>query len=158
MMSGMVQWEGLVSGWSVGVRTNKEAMNSRRSGGIGIGGNGNGSRRRRSWRVCKPSLITNPESFQVGRFLGTYGFFNVTSTSSNFRTPELGQGTVTVIQGQLRGTSVLFKVYPGLRATSPDADLMASNELSTYSFLHVLSLFSFFLPTYALHFFSKQLQ
>ncbi|KAL9225055.1 hypothetical protein vseg_001023 [Gypsophila vaccaria] len=148
MMSGMVQWEGSVSGWSVGVRTNKEAMNSRRSGviGIGIGGNGSGSRRRWSWRVCKSSLITNPESFQVGRFLGTYGFFNVTSTStstfSDFRTPELGQGTVTVklyqgriIQGQLRGTSVLFKVYPGLRAASPDADLMASNELTTHSFL-----------------------
>ncbi|KAL9243443.1 hypothetical protein vseg_017330 [Gypsophila vaccaria] len=37
--------------------------------------------------------------------------------------------------GQLRGTSVLFKVYLGLRAASPYADLMASNELSTHSFL-----------------------
>ncbi|XP_074311720.1 uncharacterized protein LOC141647441 [Silene latifolia] len=105
--------------------------------------------------VCKASLITDPESFQVGRLLGTYGFFNVTTysgfTSSTFadeedvplfKTQDLGQGNVNIrlyqgriIQGPFRGTSVIFKVYPGQRAGGPEADMMASNELSTHAFL-----------------------
>ena len=32
----------------------------------------------RIFQRCKASLITNPESFQVGRLIGSYGFMNIT--------------------------------------------------------------------------------
>lgn len=35
----------------------------------------------RSSRICKASLITNPEDFEVGRSVGSYGFMNITSYS-----------------------------------------------------------------------------
>ncbi|KAK9732444.1 hypothetical protein RND81_04G000700 [Saponaria officinalis] len=132
---------GVVLPVPVSVRSSKPRMH--RSGRIGGGGG-----RRRSWRVYQSSLITNPESFEVGRLVGSYGFLNLTTYSSSdvLRTQDVGQGTVTVklykgriIQGQLRGTSVLFKVYPGQRAAGPEADLMASNELSTHAFLQSTS-------------------
>lgn len=34
--------------------------------------------RTRTSRVCKASLITNSDSFEVGRLIGSYGFMNVT--------------------------------------------------------------------------------
>lgn len=35
-------------------------------------------RRRVCGRCCKASLITNSDSFEVGRLIGSYGFMNVT--------------------------------------------------------------------------------
>ncbi|XP_021899720.1 uncharacterized protein LOC110816018 isoform X2 [Carica papaya] len=40
-----------------------------------------------------------------------------------------------VAQGPLKGTSVIFKVYPGRRAAGIEADMMAANELNTHAFL-----------------------
>lgn len=34
--------------------------------------------RTRSIRLCTASLITNPDSFEVGKLIGSYGFMNVT--------------------------------------------------------------------------------
>lgn len=103
------------------------------------------------------NLITNPDDFQVGPFLGSYGFFNVTSYSGfqsgvdyeylsegigKLRTQDVGEGGVNIrlyegriTQGSLRGTSVIFKVYPGQRTGGAEADIMAANELSTHAFL-----------------------
>ncbi|XP_057541295.1 uncharacterized protein LOC130819321 isoform X1 [Amaranthus tricolor] len=102
-------------------------------------------------------LVTNPDDFQVGPFLGSYGFFNVTSYSGfqsgvdygylsedmgKLKTQDIGEGGVEIrlyegriTQGHLRGTPVLFKVYPGQRAGGVEADMMAANELSTHAFL-----------------------
>lgn len=38
----------------------------------------------RTFRCCKASLIMNPESFEVGRLVGSYGFMNVTRCSISF--------------------------------------------------------------------------
>lgn len=35
-------------------------------------------RRRAGGRYCKASLITNSDSFEVGRLIGSYGFMNIT--------------------------------------------------------------------------------
>nr|CAB3450755.1 unnamed protein product [Digitaria exilis] len=40
-----------------------------------------------------------------------------------------------VVQGPLRGTQAVFKVYPGARAGASEADVMALNELRTHAFL-----------------------
>ncbi|XP_057450187.1 uncharacterized protein LOC130741341 isoform X2 [Lotus japonicus] len=40
-----------------------------------------------------------------------------------------------VSQGPLRGTPVVFKVYPGRRAAGAVADMMAANELNSHVFL-----------------------
>ncbi|KAF2946458.1 uncharacterized protein [Oryza sativa Japonica Group] len=40
-----------------------------------------------------------------------------------------------VVQGPLKGTEALFKVYPGSRSGASEADLMAVNELRTHAFL-----------------------
>nr|CAB3447582.1 unnamed protein product [Digitaria exilis]CAB3479597.1 unnamed protein product [Digitaria exilis] len=80
--------------------------------------------RRRSLRPISAALMTNPAYFEVGRFLGGYGFMNIT---------RLYEGRV--VQGPLRGTQAVFKVYPGARAGASEADLMALNELRTHAFL-----------------------
>lgn len=40
-----------------------------------------------------------------------------------------------MVQGPLRGTQAVFKVYPGALAGASEADLMAVNELRTHAFL-----------------------
>ncbi|GKV05588.1 hypothetical protein SLEP1_g17583 [Rubroshorea leprosula] len=45
------------------------------------GTNVNSASRTRLTRLCRASLITNPDSFDVGRLIGSYGFMNVTSYS-----------------------------------------------------------------------------
>ncbi|KAF3456915.1 hypothetical protein FNV43_RR01569 [Rhamnella rubrinervis] len=112
----------------------------------------------RSTRICKASLITNSDSFEVGRFIGSYGFMNITSYTGfqsgtdsteystadvgRLRVQDVGEGSVKirlyegrVSQGPLRGTSVVFKVYPGQRAGGKEADMMAANELNAHAFL-----------------------
>ncbi|XP_030534173.2 uncharacterized protein LOC115743503 [Rhodamnia argentea] len=101
---------------------------------------------------CKATLnlVTDPDSFQVGRLLGSYGFINITSysglqsssTSGQFKTQDVGEGSVKirlyegrVVQGPLAGSSVVFKVYPGQRAGGTEADMMAANELNSHAFL-----------------------
>ncbi|KAG2660692.1 uncharacterized protein LOC120713431 [Panicum virgatum] len=123
--------------------------------------------RRGSLQPVSAALMTNPAYFEVGRFLGGYGFMNITSYSSSqfgepsnvagiqdlglgysaeelesLRVQDIGEGEVTirlyegrVVQGPLRGTQAVFKVYPGARAGASEADLMALNELRTHAFL-----------------------
>ncbi|XP_030935031.1 uncharacterized protein LOC115960331 isoform X1 [Quercus lobata] len=113
--------------------------------------------RTRRLGLCKATLITNSDSFEVGRLLGSYGFMNITSYSGfqsgadteyppgdlgQLRVQDVGEGNVKislyegrVSQGPLRGTSVLFKVYPGQRAGGMEADMMAANELNAHTFL-----------------------
>ncbi|BAS80406.1 Os02g0694800, partial [Oryza sativa Japonica Group] len=130
-----------------------------------------GGWRRRPFRRSPPpisaALMTNPAYFEVGRYLGGYGFMNITSyPSSQFgglpdvagiqnlglgyspeeierlRAQDVGEGEVNirlyegrVVQGPLKGTEALFKVYPGSRSGASEADLMAVNELRTHAFL-----------------------
>lgn len=111
----------------------------------------------RRFRCCKASLITNPESFEVGRLVGSYGFMNITSYSGpqlgldleyssqdvgRLRFQDVGEGSVKIrlyegriTQGPLRGTPVIFKVYPGQQVGGVEADMMAANELNAHSFL-----------------------
>ncbi|KAE8077488.1 hypothetical protein FH972_016048 [Carpinus fangiana] len=111
------------------------------------------SRTRTRRRLCKATLITNSESFEVGRLFGSYGFMNITSYSgfqsgtdieyssrdlSRLGVQDVGEGTVKirlyegrVSQGSLRG----MPVYPGQRAGGKEADMMAANELNAHSFL-----------------------
>ncbi|XP_031247311.1 uncharacterized protein LOC116105027 [Pistacia vera] len=105
-------------------------------------------------RVCKASLITSADSFEVGRLIGSYGFMNVTSYSGfqdveyssgdlgRLRVQDVGEGSVKIrlyegriAQGPRRGTPVIFKVYPGQRAGGIEADMMAANELNAHAFL-----------------------
>ncbi|XP_065008824.1 uncharacterized protein LOC135639036 isoform X3 [Musa acuminata AAA Group] len=60
------------------------------------------------------------------------------------RVQDVGEGRVKirlyegrVIQGPLKGTRVIFKVYPGRRAGGVEADMMAANELGTHVFLQL---------------------
>uniref|UniRef100_A0A0E0CQ40 Protein kinase domain-containing protein n=1 Tax=Oryza meridionalis TaxID=40149 RepID=A0A0E0CQ40_9ORYZ len=131
-----------------------------------------GGWRRRPFRRSPPpisavALMTNPAYFEVGRYLGGYGFMNITSYSSSqfgglpdvagiqnlglgyspeeierLRAQDVGEGEVNirlyegrVVQGPLKGTEALFKVYPGSRSGASEADLMAVNELRTHAFL-----------------------
>ncbi|KAF7825016.1 Tyrosine-protein kinase [Senna tora] len=111
----------------------------------------------RNSRICKATLITNSDWFQVGRLIGSYGFMNITSYSpfpsgpitefspgdlGGLKVQDVGEGSVKiklyegrVSEGPLRGTSVVFKVYPGQRAAGGEADMMAANELNAHSFL-----------------------
>ncbi|XP_010091271.2 uncharacterized protein LOC21393593 isoform X4 [Morus notabilis] len=113
--------------------------------------------RTRTNRLCRASLITNSDSFEVGRLIGSYGFMNVTSYSGfpsnadgeyssgdmgQLRVQDVEEGSVKirlyegrVSQGPLRGTPVVFKVYPGQRAAGIEADMMAANELNAHTFL-----------------------
>ncbi|XVF30504.1 hypothetical protein REPUB_Repub16aG0063800 [Reevesia pubescens] len=115
------------------------------------------SRRTRSSRLCTASLITSPDSFQVGRLIGSYGFMNVTSYSGfqsgegleyssgdlgKLRVQDVGEGSVKIrlyegriAQGPFKGAPVIFKVYPGQRAAGIEADMMAANELNAHAFL-----------------------
>ncbi|KAL3342458.1 hypothetical protein AABB24_026468 [Solanum stoloniferum] len=108
--------------------------------------------------LCVSSLITNSDSFEVGRLIGSYGFMNVTSYSGlqsgmgmdyavsedigNFKVQDIGEGSVKirlyegrVAQGPLRGTRVIFKVYPGQQVGGIEADMMAANELNAHASL-----------------------
>ncbi|KAF5196923.1 Ribonuclease E/G-like protein [Thalictrum thalictroides] len=106
-------------------------------------------------------MITNPDDFQVGRMMGSYGFMNVTSYSTfqsnseldlqyspqvdidQFRVvQDVGEGQVKirlyegrVAKGPYEGTRVIFKVYPGRRAGGTEADMMAANELNAHASL-----------------------
>ncbi|CAL9160293.1 unnamed protein product [Musa hybrid cultivar] len=125
------------------------------------------SDRRTRHPSIRADLITEPDAFEVGRFVGSYGFMNITSYSSfqsggfsnanvfdefspgyssedmeRLRVQDVGEGRVKirlyegrVIQGPLKGTGVIFKVYPGRRAGGVEADMMAANELGTHVFL-----------------------
>lgn len=62
--------------------------------------------------LCVASLITNSDSFEVGRLIGSYGFMNVTSYSGlqsgmgmdyavsedigSFKVQDVGEGNVTI--------------------------------------------------------------
>ncbi|KAJ4799917.1 Protein kinase superfamily protein [Rhynchospora pubera] len=104
------------------------------------------------------ALMTDPNYFQVGRLVGSYGFVNITSYSSfqtegmstydriqevdKLRVQNVGEGQVKiriyegrVIQGRLQGTNVLFKVYPGRITGGTESDLMAANELGSHASL-----------------------
>ncbi|KAL5213060.1 hypothetical protein ABZP36_023907 [Zizania latifolia] len=130
-----------------------------------------GGWRRRPLRRSPPpisaALMTNPAYFEVGRYLGGYGFMNITSYSSSqfgglpdvagiqdlgfgyspeeierLRAQDVGEGEVNirlyegrVVQGPLKGTETVFKVYPRSRFGASEADLMAVNELRTHVFL-----------------------
>ncbi|GAY56638.1 hypothetical protein CUMW_173430 [Citrus unshiu] len=55
---------------------------------------------------------------------------------------DVGEGSVKIrlyegriAQGPLKGTSVMFKVYPGQRTGGIEADMMAANELNAHAFL-----------------------
>ncbi|XP_012070228.1 uncharacterized protein LOC105632456 isoform X2 [Jatropha curcas] len=107
---------------------------------------------------CTASLIMNPDSFEVGKLIGSYGFMNITSYSGyqsgmdleyssavnmgQLKMQDVGEGGVKIrlyegriVQGSLKGTSVVFKVYPGRRAGGVEADMMAANELNTHAVL-----------------------
>ncbi|GAV89553.1 hypothetical protein CFOL_v3_32967 [Cephalotus follicularis] len=98
-------------------------------------------------RLCKASLITSPDSFEVGRLVGSYGFINITSYSGfkdtgGLRAQKMRDGSVNirlyegrVVGGPLRGTPILFKVYPGKRVGGSEADMMAANELNAHAVL-----------------------
>ncbi|XP_028120552.1 uncharacterized protein LOC114317947 [Camellia sinensis] len=108
-------------------------------------------------RMFKASLITNSDSFEVGRLIGSYGFINITSYSGlqlgldiensagdvgRLRVQDVGEGNVKIrlyegriAQGPLRGTPVIFKVYPGQQVGGVKADMMAANELNVHAFL-----------------------
>ncbi|KAL3565240.1 hypothetical protein D5086_033286 [Populus alba] len=110
-------------------------------------------RTKTSRRLCvASSLITSPESFEVGRLIGSYGFMNITSYSAGgmdfeysggqLKLQDVGEGSVKIrlyegriAQGSLRGTPVVFKVYPGQRAGGIEADMMAANELNAHAAL-----------------------
>ncbi|XP_065854292.1 uncharacterized protein [Euphorbia lathyris] len=114
----------------------------------------NSSSRTGSPRLCRASLITTPDSFEVGRLIGSYGFMNITSYSGyqlgmdmdysplnveKLKVQDVGEGGVTIrlyegriAQGLLKGTRVIFKVYPGQRAGGVEADMMAANELNAH--------------------------
>ncbi|XVE62284.1 hypothetical protein DITRI_Ditri06bG0105700 [Diplodiscus trichospermus] len=115
------------------------------------------SRRTGLSRLCTASLLTNPDSFEVGRLIGSYGFMNVTSYSGfqsgsdleyssgdlgQLRVQDVGEGSVKIrlyegriSQGPFKGTPVIFKVYPGQRAAGIEADMMAANELNAHASL-----------------------
>ncbi|XP_021282358.1 uncharacterized protein LOC110415143 [Herrania umbratica] len=115
------------------------------------------SSRTRSSRLCRASLITSPDSFEVGRLIGSYGFMNVTSYSGfqagadveyssgdlgQLRVQDVGEGSVKIrlyegriAKGPFKGTPVIFKVYPGQRAGGLEADMMAANELNAHALL-----------------------
>ncbi|KAL8538356.1 hypothetical protein ACS0TY_000373 [Phlomoides rotata] len=114
-------------------------------------------RRRVGNTCCKASLITSSDSFEVGKLIGSYGFMNISSYSGTqssidmeylsgdigrLRAQDVGEGSVKIrlyegriAQGPLRGTPVIFKVYPGQRVGGLEADLMAANELSAHASL-----------------------
>ncbi|KAK1285088.1 hypothetical protein QJS10_CPB20g01215 [Acorus calamus] len=117
----------------------------------------------RTPQSLRAALITSPDDFEVGRFVGSYGFMNVTRQNlshtfiaigrfeetvyssddmERLRVQDVGEGQVKirlyegrVIQGPIRGTKVIFKVYPGQRAGGIEADMMAANELNAHASL-----------------------
>ncbi|XP_078437563.1 protein kinase superfamily protein [Wolffia australiana] len=121
---------------------------------------------KRCIRCVRSCLVTDAEDFEVGRFIGSYGFMNVTSYSSlnrggfsggglyqmeasystedieRLKVQDVGEGQVKIrlyegriSKGPIRGTRVIFKVYPGLRAGGVEADMMAANEVNCHAFL-----------------------
>ncbi|KAM7272935.1 hypothetical protein ACFE04_027599 [Oxalis oulophora] len=114
-------------------------------------------------QLCIACLITSPDSFEVGRLIGSYGFMNITSFSGfqsdyssgdddvgRLRVQDVGEGSVKIrlyegriARGSFRGTPVMFKVYPGQRAGGIEADEMAANELNAHAYLQNSSKGSF---------------
>ncbi|CAN6486556.1 unnamed protein product [Victoria cruziana] len=110
-------------------------------------------------------LMTNPNDFQVGRFIADYGFMNITSYSfqsgsfldaggldvdtrnpqndiESLRVQDVREGPVKirlydgrVTQGPKKGTRVMFKVYPGKWNGGIEAEMMAANELNAHASL-----------------------
>ncbi|XP_048496729.1 uncharacterized protein LOC104887995 isoform X3 [Beta vulgaris subsp. vulgaris] len=84
-------------------------------------------------------------SFRLSSYSGfesgvDYGYLS--EDMGKLRTQDVGEGGVNIrlyegriTQGSYKGTSVLFKVYPGQRAGGVEADMMAANELSTHLYL-----------------------
>ncbi|KAF8380732.1 hypothetical protein HHK36_028222 [Tetracentron sinense] len=113
--------------------------------------------RNRAFPLCKATLITDSDDFEVGRLIGSYGFMNITSYSSfqsgldmeystedmgRLKVQDVGEGPVKirlyegrVAKGPLQGTQIIFKVYPGQRAGGIEADMMAANEINAQAFL-----------------------
>ncbi|KAF5450664.1 hypothetical protein F2P56_030993, partial [Juglans regia] len=75
------------------------------------GSSSNSVTRTRPCRLCKATLITNSESFEVGRLVGSYGFMNITSYSGfqsgtdieyssgdlgRLRVQDVGEGSVKI--------------------------------------------------------------
>ncbi|CAK9146589.1 unnamed protein product [Ilex paraguariensis] len=112
----------------------------------------------RMFRRYRANLITNPDSFEVGRLIGSYGFMNITSYSGFqsrldieypsedmriLRVQDVGEGNVKIrlyegriAQGSLRGTPVIFKLQEGSGGLSEGLWRRASaavNWLSRYS-------------------------
>ncbi|XP_047321769.1 uncharacterized protein LOC124925736 [Impatiens glandulifera] len=109
----------------------------------------------------KATLITNSDSFLVGKLIGSYGFMNITSYSrpqtgfemdyspdelGQLRIQDVGEGDVMIrlyegkiAQGMLKGTPVTFKVYPGQQVGGLEADMMAANELNAHVYLQSIS-------------------
>ncbi|CAM8944870.1 unnamed protein product [Rhodiola kirilowii] len=106
----------------------------------------------------RATLITNPDAFEVGRLIGTYGFINVTSYKGlqagngvdtataddvgRLKVQDVGEGSIKIrlyegrmAQGPHRGTPLIFKVYPGKRVAGVEADMMAANELNAHAYL-----------------------
>ncbi|XP_071934033.1 uncharacterized protein [Coffea arabica] len=114
-------------------------------------------------RLVFSCMVTDPDCFQVGRLIGTYGFMNITSYSGlrsegmlgsaplqpedsgifgSFKVQDVGEGNFQIrlyqgriSQGPFRGTPVVFKVYPGQQVGGIEADMMAANELNAHAFL-----------------------
>ncbi|XP_010245197.1 PREDICTED: uncharacterized protein LOC104588806 isoform X2 [Nelumbo nucifera] len=106
----------------------------------------------RKLSLCKATLITNADDYEVGRFVGSYGFMNITSYSTfqsgpdfeyssevmeRLRVQDVGEGQVKIrlyegriARGPFKGTRVIFK-----RAGGIEADMMAANELNSHAFL-----------------------
>lgn len=99
---------------------------------------------------CRAALITDSNSFEVGKLIATYGFINVTTYSGDslpaagaLPTQDVGEGAVTIRlyqgrvgRGPLRGTPVTFKVYPGQNlGGGAEADMMAANEVRAHATL-----------------------
>lgn len=65
------------------------------------------SRIRTSRGLCRASLITSPDSFEVGRLIGSYGFMNITSYSGlrdiEYSSGDLGRlGVQDVGEGSVK--------------------------------------------------------
>lgn len=142
-----------LSDWAFRIPENHRTFGVHRHSFLNLTAKGLNSRvKNRGFCRCKASLIVDPDAFEVGRLIGSYGFMNVTSYSGGLdysseemgklRVQDVGEGSVKIrlyegriAQGPLRGTSLIFKVYPGQRAGGLEADIMAANELSTHTYL-----------------------
>lgn len=88
--------------------------------------------------------ITSYSSFQAGGLSSatTYDLGYSSEDIERLRVQDVGEGQVKirlyegrVVRGPLKGTRIIFKVYPGQRAGGAEADMMAANELNCHAFL-----------------------